>query len=115
VIADNGIGYKKSYENTEFKAETDAKAIQNAIEGKSSKEAKRKSNVSGFGIRHIAKTFIDGFKGKLIIISGKSIQYYKENKENASKEIELPLGWPGSVVCINFDAKDINAMDYMVD
>jgi hypothetical protein len=112
VVADNGIGYKKSFEDTEFEAESDAKAIQNAFEGKSSKPPENDLIPRGFGIRHIANTFLNGFQGKLIIISGKSIKYYKQN---ASKEIELPLGWPGSVVCINFNAKDLDAMDYMVD
>ena len=113
VVADNGRGYKKSFEGTEFEAETDAEAIQNAFEGKSSKPRKNDLIPRGFGIRHIANTFLNSdFKGKLIIISGKSIQYYKQNE---NKEIPLPLGWPGSVVCINFNAKDLDAMDYLVD
>jgi hypothetical protein len=112
VIADNGRGYKKSFEGTQFEAETDAKAIQNAFEGYSSKPPESGLLPRGYGIRHIANTFINGFHGKLIIISGKSIQYYKEN---TSKEIELPLGWQGSVVCINFNVKDIDAMDYIVN
>jgi hypothetical protein len=112
VVADNGIGYKKSFERTAFKAETDAEAIQNAFEGYSSKPPESGSLARGYGIRHIANTFINAFHGKLIIISGKSINYYKEG---ASKKIELPLGWPGSVVCINFNAVDLDANDYMVD
>jgi hypothetical protein len=112
VIADNGRGYKKSFEGTKFKVETDAEAIQNAFEGKSSKPPKSDLMPRGYGIRHIADAFINRFHGKLIIISGKSVQYYKEN---TSKEIPLPRGWPGSIVCVNFNARDIDALDDMPD
>jgi hypothetical protein len=112
VIADNGRGYKKSFEGTEFEVKTDAEAIQNAFEGKSSKPRKSDLMPRGYGIRHIRNAFINRFHGKLVIISGKSIRYYKES---ASKEIPLPLGWPGSIVCVNFNAKDIDALDDMPD
>jgi len=115
VVADNGVGYKKSYENTKFRVETDAEAIQNALAGKSSKLPKYGDlDGRGFGIPHLVNLFINGFHGKLVFISGKSMLYYKESRTAPSKDFELPFEWPGSAVCINFNVKDVNAMDYVV-
>jgi CRISPR/Cas system CMR-associated protein Cmr5 small subunit len=108
VIADNGGGYKKSYENTIFEVETDAEAIRNAFEGKSSKSARMQLEERGAGIPDIATTLFDGLNGKLVIMSGKSIQYYKRHTKQATKEIELPFEWQGSMVCINFHPQDVD-------
>jgi hypothetical protein len=105
VIADAGIGYRKSYEDTEFKVATDAEAIQNALLGKSSKSAKKKSNERGQGIPSIAR-FLRHYSGKLIIMSGTSLMYYKRHTE---KKIDLDY-WNGSIVCINFDVKDMDIL-----
>lgn len=110
AIADNGIGYKKSYEGTEFEAETDAEAIQNALEGRSSKSAKAKLKERRAGIPSIAKIFLKGYGGKLIIMSGKSIMYYKQDMR---EKIELDSCWGGSVVCINFNVKVVNIYNYL--
>jgi anti-sigma regulatory factor (Ser/Thr protein kinase) len=110
VIADNGIGYKKSYQDTEFEVETDAEAIENALEGRSSKSAKARLKERGKGIPSIANIFLKGYGGKLVIISGRSIMYYKQDTK---KEIELDAYWKGSVVCINFNVKDVNMLNYV--
>jgi len=103
VIADSGLGFLRSYLGTEYEVETDAQAIQNAFEGRSSKSARNKFEETeladrGEGIPTIAKIFIEGYRGKLIIASGNSIMYYGRH---APKEIELDY-WMGSIVCINF-------------
>src|SRR5450756_2443359 len=94
VLADCGIGYKNSYEGTEFEVETDRDAIINAMEGKSSKSAKAKMKERGKGIPSIANLFVNGYGGKLIIISGESIMYYKSNER---KELKLKSKWQGSL------------------
>lgn len=111
IIADNGRGYKKSYEDTEFEVETDSEAIQNAYEGKSSKSARwGEPNERGQGIPSIARLFLEGLGGKLVIISGNSIHYYKQK---AVKKIELNY-WKGAVVCINFNTMmSVNIYDYL--
>ncbi|MCW4017379.1 MAG: hypothetical protein NWF00_01635 [Candidatus Bathyarchaeota archaeon] len=111
VIADNGIGYKESYDGTAFEVETDAQAIKNALDGKSSKSAKKKSNARGTGIPNIANLFLRGYGGKLIIMSGDSIIYYKGDKR---KEILIDAYWRGAVVCINFNVKDVNMYNYIM-
>lgn len=110
VIADNGIGYKNSYEGTEFEVETDAEAITNALEGKSSKSAEAKSKERGKGIPSIANIFLKGYGGKLVIMSGKSIIYYKKEDK---KELDTKCNWDGSLVCINFNVKDVNPLKYI--
>ncbi len=107
VIADNGIGYKNSYKDTEFEVETDAEAIRNALEGRSSKSARAKSKERGKGIPSIANIFLKGYGGKLVIMSGKSIIYFKKDEK---KELETKAYWQGALVCINFNVKDVNPL-----
>lgn len=110
VIADNGIGYKNSYKGTEFEVKTDKEAIENALEGKSSKSAKTKSNERGTGIPSIANIFLRGYGGKLVIMSGQSLIYYKKE---GKKEFDTDYCWNGSLVCINFNVKDVNPLKYI--
>lgn len=106
VIADCGIGYKQSYQGTCFEAHSDREAIINALEGKSSK----RENARGQGIPSITRMFVDGYGGKLIIMSGKSIVYYKQNER---KEMKLKSHWQGALVSINFNLKVINPYSYL--
>jgi hypothetical protein len=110
VLADCGIGYKNSYEGTEFEVGTDKEAIINAMEGKSSKSAKAKINARGKGIPSIANLFVNGYNGKLVIMSGKSLIYYKPNER---KEIEIKSKWQGSLVGISFNLKSVNLYKYV--
>lgn len=73
VIADCGIGYRASYKGTKYEVKSDREAIINALVGKSSK----RENLRGAGIPSIAKVFIRGYRGKLIIMSGKSIGSFR--------------------------------------
>jgi len=110
VMADCGIGYKKSYRGTDFEVDTDREAIENALEGKSSKSARLHSPERGKGIPSIANMFVNGYGGKLIIISGNSMIYYRKNEKKA---IELNSYWNGSLVAINFNLKTINPLKYV--
>lgn len=102
VLADCGIGYKKSYENTKWETKTDKDAIINALEGKSSKT---ELDGRGFGIPSIVKLFVGALNGKIIILSGDSLIYYKKEKR-----IEKPLRsyWQGAVIGISFFPKDVD-------
>jgi hypothetical protein len=102
VLADCGIGYKKSYETTKFETKDDKSAIINALEGRSSKS---ELDGRGFGIPSILNIFVGGLKGKLIIMSGDSMIYYKQGKRN---ELKLDSYWQGSLVGINFTPKPID-------
>ena len=102
VLADCGIGYKNSYEATKFEARDDKSAIINALEGRSSKA---ELNGRGFGIPSIVKIFVGALGGKLVIMSGKSLIYYKKEER---KEIKLKSYWQGALVGINFSPKQID-------
>jgi hypothetical protein len=102
VLADCGIGYKNSYEATKFEAKDDKSAIINALEGRSSKT---ELNGRGFGIPSIVKIFVGALGGKLVIMSGKSLVYYKQGER---KELNLNSYWQGALVGINFSPKPIN-------
>ena len=105
VLADCGIGYKGSYKNTPYEVDTDIEAINNALGGKSSKPSKQR----GTGIRSIVNLFINYYGGKLVIMSGNSIVFYKQNEK---KEIPLGSYWKGSLVAINFELKSIESDEF---
>jgi hypothetical protein len=107
IIADCGIGYKKSYEGTKYQVTNDKDAIINALEGKSSKTD---WEGRGNGIRSISKLCVNGFGGKLVIISGNAAVYYKQGQR---KEIEMESYWNGALVGINFIPKDINIYKFI--
>lgn len=107
VLADCGIGYRKSYVGTEFEVNNDFDAIVNALEGKSSK---RYPQERGYGIPTIRNMFVNGYGGKLVIISGDSGIYYRHDKR---REFKLKSYWQGSLVGINFNIKTINPYDYL--
>ncbi len=107
VIADTGIGYRASYEGTAFEVKNDHEAIINALEGKSSKKMPVER---GTGIPSLSKIFIEGYGGKLVIMSGKAIKYYKGSER---KSYDLPCSWPGSLVCINFGLKSLDLYKYL--
>ena len=109
VIVDTGVGYKKSYEGTEFEVNTDAEAIYNALEGRSSKSTIEDKVVRGQGIPTISRIYTEGYGGKLIILSGTSMVYRKQNE---TKEIALRSNYLGSVVCINYKFDATRQVDY---
>ena len=110
VMTDCGLGYRTSYNGTKFEVKTDLEAIENALEGRSSKSAKLDSPERGKGIPTIANMFVKGYSGKLIIISGKSMIYYSKNKK---QPIELKSNWKGSLVGIRFNLKTIDPLSYV--
>ncbi len=107
VIADCGIGYKKSYKGTEYEAKTDDEAIINAFKGKSSKKDWKGR---GNGIQSISKLCVNGFGGKMIIMSGKALVYHKADE---TKILKLKSGWDGSLVALNFTPKDIEIYKFV--
>jgi hypothetical protein len=107
VLADCGMGYKNSYKGSRFEVEDDASAIINALEGRSSKT---ELNGRGFGIPSIVRIFAGALSGKLIIMSGESMMYYKDGKR---KELPLKSYWQGALVGINFTPKPIDIYKYI--
>lgn len=116
VIADTGIGYRESYRNTMYEVKTDLEAIINAIEGKSRKHPEEKFEgmgtyyERGFGIRSILNLCVNGFGGKVVIMSGDYLVYYKPGEQR--KEIPLKSYWNGSLIALNFNVKSLEPLKY---
>lgn len=110
VIADWGIGYKQSYKGTEFEVKTHKAAIKNALEGRSSKSARAKSNARGKGIPTIVNMFIKGYGGKIIIGSGDNLTYYSPKGKETFK---LNAQWKGALVGIRFNVKELDYIKYV--
>lgn len=105
AIADIGRGYRESYRGTKFEVQTDMEAIFNALEGKSSKPSEER----GAGIPSIVKMFTEGYGGKVVIMSGNALVYFKKDE---LKKYDLKFSWKGAFVGINFQVEDIKIEDY---
>jgi hypothetical protein len=116
VIADTGVGYRESYNSTPYEVATDREAIINALEGKSSKYSRERFKgmgtftERGTGIPSIVNLCTNGLGGKLVIISGDSVVYYKSGKER--QIIPLKSYWKGSLIALNFNAQGVDFSRY---
>jgi len=106
VIADTGIGYKESYQNTPFRADNHEEAIKNAIEGISSKGDEER----GTGIPGMIKIFCEGYKGSVVIMSGDRLLLIQRGKRVF---YELEFDWQGVFIGIRFKLGVINALKYL--
>jgi len=104
-LADTGIGYKESYNGTEYEAKDHFDAIDNAINGLSSKPVKER----GCGLSGITKMFIEGYKGELIIMSGDALVYLYKKKPI---RYMCPVLWDGAFVGLKFTLKNIDVSKY---
>ncbi|WP_174590680.1 hypothetical protein [Methanocella conradii] len=117
VIADTGIGYRESYRNTPYEVDTDKEAIINALEGKSSKHSKEKFKgmgefiERGTGIPSIVSLCINGLGGKLVIMSGDTIVYYKSKQDRII--VPLKSYWKGSLIALNLNVKSVDYFKYI--
>lgn len=102
AIADAGIGYRQSYEDSSFPVETDHDAIQNAIKGLSSKSTEY--NDRGYGIPTTIKLFCKGYGGEILIMSGKSLVHLK----NQITIYDVACDWQGSFIGIKFRLANLN-------
>ena len=104
-IADAGIGYKESYVGTEHEVNNHFNAIENALNGLSSKPVKER----GCGLSGIMNMFIKGYKGELVIMSGDCL-LYTYNKKSIPYKSKIP--WNGAFVGLKFTLKDIDVSKY---
>ncbi len=106
AMCDTGIGYKESYRGTQFEVKKHIDAIQNALEGKSSKRSKER----GAGIPTIVRMFVEGYGGEVVILSGDSLLYVHKNE---STPHQSRMNWQGSLVGIRFKLKQIDFYQYL--
>ena len=106
AIADTGIGYLESYKGTSYEVENHHAAIQNALQGRSSK-----NNVErGAGIPSTVRIFTEGYGGKVIVITGDAIQVIQNGK---TEPYRLRSHWNGTLIGIQFNMKNVNIHPYL--
>lgn len=76
AILDDGISIPNCFEKNKIPFEDDSKAIQKAINGFSTKSKER-----GYGLNSSINLYVNGLKGKLLIVS-RNGAIYKEHDEN---------------------------------
>lgn len=94
-IVDTGVGFKKSYENTQYEVKSDAAAIRQAMEGVSSKKEERR----GCGLISVIRMVTQGLNGSLVILSGNKGIYITKNK---AIEYHFSAKWEGAIVLLRF-------------
>lgn len=104
AMCDAGIGYRESYRGTPYEVDTHMHAIKNALEGKSSKPPVQER---GTGIPTIARMFVEGYGGEVIVLSGDSLLYIHKKE---SVPYQMGLEWTGSFVGIRFKLKSKDIM-----
>lgn len=101
---DNGITIKGSYDNKGIKVSNDAKAIELALSGKSTKKEDR-----GFGLWTTKRLVTESsLKGEFLVLSGQS-GYYKSRSKEAL--FNLSCYWQGTIVLLRVN-KTKETVDY---
>ncbi len=100
-ITDTGKGILGSYQKAEItKITNDSKALEYAINGKSTKQI---TETRGYGIDTSRRMLVEGLNGKYVLFSGKSIYIYTHELEQIT-----PLqgfGWQGTLIALQVPVK----------
>lgn len=76
-------------------------AIQNALEGRSSK-----NNIErGAGVSSTVRIFTEGYGGKVVVMTGDAIRVIRGNR---SEKYSLRSYRPGTLIGLHFDMKKVN-------
>ena len=106
AIADTGIGYLESYRGTLYEVDNHHAAIQNALEGRSSK-----NNVErGAGVPSTVRIFTEGYGGEVVVMTGDAIRVIRGS---VSEQYGLRGFWPGTLIGLHFDMKNVNIHPYL--
>lgn len=106
AIADNGVGYLESYRGTSYEVETHHEAIQNALEGNSSKDWIER----GAGVPSTVRIFTEGYGGTVVVMTGDALRIIYGGK---SERYRLRSYWPGSLIGLRFDVSNVNILPYL--
>jgi hypothetical protein len=106
AIADTGVGYLNSYKGTSYEVSTHHEAIQNALEGNSSKNWIER----GVGVPSTVRIFTEGYDGTVLVITGDAIRVIQGGK---SERYRLNSYWPGTLIGIRFKLKNVNIYPYL--
>jgi anti-sigma regulatory factor (Ser/Thr protein kinase) len=96
-ILENGIGLLGSYQKFNFPdIETDVQSIEQAINGKSTKQI---TETRGYGIDTSRRMLVDGLKGKYFLLSGSAMYIYTSDFEQIVP-LERRVKWPGTLLAL---------------
>ena len=106
AIADTGIGYLESYRGTPFEVDNCHDAIENALEGRSSK-----NNIErGVGIPSTVRIFTEGYGGEVVVMTGDAMGVVRKG---AYDRYRLRSIWQGALIGLRFNLKNVNIHPFL--
>ncbi len=100
-IADTGLGILGSYKNAGFETiKNHAKALDNAINGKSTKP---ETNTRGYGLDTSRKMLVNGINGKYFLFSGDAFYIYTIEIEQII-QLDTDNFWDGTMLALQIPA-----------
>ncbi len=112
-IVDSGIGILGSFQRMNFTdINTHAKAIQEAINGRSTKAGE---NARGYGIRTSRYMLVKGLEGKYLLFSGNAF-YIWTNEQELINSLDSDFQWDGTIVALripNVTPRGFNYVKYI--
>jgi len=109
-IVDTGIGILKSYNPDKFpEINTDEKAINNAVNGKSTKDIPESR---GYGISTSRKMLVKGLHGIYFLFSGSAF-YYWSNLHEVINVIDNELRWNGTMLALRIPKNIPEGFNYI--
>lgn len=112
-ILETGIGLLGSYQKFDFKdIETDIQALEQAINGKSTKQI---TETRGYGIDTSRRMLVDGLKGKYFLLSGSAMYIYTSDFEQIVP-LTGHINWHGTMLALRIPQTvpmDFNYYNYL--
>ena len=112
-ILETGIGLLGSYQKFNFpNIETDDQAIEQAINGKSTKQI---TETRGYGIDTSRRMLVNGLKGKYFLLSGSAMYIYTNDFEQIVP-LTRHIAWSGTMLALRIPQTvpiDFNYSNYL--
>lgn len=106
AIADTGKGYLESYRGTKYETNNHHEAIQNVVEGYSSKGWVER----GTGIPGTIRLFTEGYGGEIVVYTGNALW---RMKDGATSRYDASVSWRGVVFGLRFQITNVNIYPYI--
>lgn len=106
---DNGITINGSFSNHNMRRESDVQAIEDAVNGTSTKSQER-----GYGLNTVTRIFTEGMNGQILVISGEGgIEYYEDAVRKFP--LEKPYELLGTLVTVRapYPSSGVDIYDYV--
>lgn len=108
-ILETGIGLLGSYQKFKFQdIVTDTQALQEAINGKSTKQI---TETRGYGIDTSRRMLVNGLKGKYFLLSGSAMYIYTSDFEQIVP-LNRNIHWTGTMLALRVPQNVPNNFNY---